>query len=174
MQTKFHFSFYFYFFLSQVTAWHAVHGYFFQDSELRRTVDESERIKRAYGHYFDLCIINDGLEAAFRSLRSALEKLSTEQQWVPVSWVFWEGDRGVRGQLNTRSSKKGCPHEYIVGVGPIRKRSASRRAFSFFLFFSSFVQTIVIISWAHVKLYLIGHNWNHFMDIYGEELRVEV
>lgn len=60
----------------------------FQDSELRRTVDESERIKRAYGHYFDLCIVNDGLEAAFRSLRSALEKLSTEQQWVPVSWVF--------------------------------------------------------------------------------------
>lgn len=61
---------------------------FLQDSELKRTVDESERIKRAYGHYFDLCIVNDGLEAAFRSLRSALEKLSTEQQWVPVSWVF--------------------------------------------------------------------------------------
>lgn len=60
----------------------------FQDSELKRTVDESERIKRAYGHYFDLCIINDGLEAAFRSLRLALEKLSTEHQWVPVSWVF--------------------------------------------------------------------------------------
>lgn len=60
----------------------------FQDSELKRTVDESERIKRAYGHYFDLCIVNDGLEAAFRSLRLALDKLSTEQQWVPVSWVF--------------------------------------------------------------------------------------
>uniref|UniRef100_A0A3P9BSY1 MAGUK p55 scaffold protein 2b n=3 Tax=Haplochromini TaxID=319058 RepID=A0A3P9BSY1_9CICH len=56
--------------------------------KLKRTVDESERIKRAYGHYFDLCIINDGLEAAFRSLRLALEKLSTEHQWVPVSWVF--------------------------------------------------------------------------------------
>uniref|UniRef100_A0A3B3ZKD8 Uncharacterized protein n=1 Tax=Periophthalmus magnuspinnatus TaxID=409849 RepID=A0A3B3ZKD8_9GOBI len=55
---------------------------------LKRTVDESERIKRAYGHYFDLCIVNDGLDAAFRSLRSALDKLSTEQQWVPVSWVF--------------------------------------------------------------------------------------
>lgn len=63
-------------------------GHSLQDSELKRTVDESERIKRAYGHYFDLCIVNDGLEAAFRSLRSALEKLSTEQQWVPVSWVF--------------------------------------------------------------------------------------
>lgn len=61
---------------------------FLQDSELKRTVDESERIKRAYGHYFDLCIINDGLETAFQSLRAALDKLSMEQQWVPVSWVF--------------------------------------------------------------------------------------
>lgn len=60
----------------------------FQDSELKRTVDESERIKRAYGHYFDLCIVNDGLEATFRSVRSAMEKLFNEQQWVPVSWVF--------------------------------------------------------------------------------------
>lgn len=67
----------------------------FQDSELKRTVDESERIKRAYGHYFDLCIVNDGLEAAFRSLRLALDKLSTEQQWVPVSWVFWKSPMGL-------------------------------------------------------------------------------
>nr|XP_040032720.1 MAGUK p55 subfamily member 2b isoform X1 [Gasterosteus aculeatus aculeatus]XP_040032721.1 MAGUK p55 subfamily member 2b isoform X1 [Gasterosteus aculeatus aculeatus] len=58
------------------------------DSDLKRTVDESERIKRAYGHYFDLCIANDGLDAAFRGLRCALDRLSTEQQWVPVSWVF--------------------------------------------------------------------------------------
>uniref|UniRef100_A0A3P8ZXS1 Membrane protein, palmitoylated 2b (MAGUK p55 subfamily member 2) n=1 Tax=Esox lucius TaxID=8010 RepID=A0A3P8ZXS1_ESOLU len=58
------------------------------DSELKRTVDESERIQRAYGHYFDLNIINDGLEGAFCSLKTALERLNTEQQWVPVSWVF--------------------------------------------------------------------------------------
>ncbi|KAG7256894.1 hypothetical protein CRUP_021056 [Coryphaenoides rupestris] len=58
------------------------------DSELKRTVDESERIQRAYGHYFDIRIVNDGLESAFRSLRVALERLSTQQQWVPVSWVF--------------------------------------------------------------------------------------
>lgn len=59
-----------------------------QDSELKRTVDESERIQRAYGHYFDLNIINDSLEGAFCGLKTALERLSSEQQWVPVSWVF--------------------------------------------------------------------------------------
>ncbi|XP_023676632.1 MAGUK p55 subfamily member 2b isoform X1 [Paramormyrops kingsleyae] len=58
------------------------------DSELKRTVEESGRIQRAYGHYFDLTIINDNLESAFRRLRGALEKLGVEQQWVPVSWVF--------------------------------------------------------------------------------------
>ncbi|XP_062387184.1 MAGUK p55 subfamily member 2b isoform X2 [Sardina pilchardus] len=58
------------------------------DSELKRTVDESERIKRAYGHYFDFTIVNDNLEGAYRSLRGALERLMSEYQWVPVSWVF--------------------------------------------------------------------------------------
>ncbi|XP_036429092.1 MAGUK p55 subfamily member 2b isoform X2 [Colossoma macropomum] len=58
------------------------------DSELKRTVDESERIQRAYGHYFDLTIVNDNLDGAYRSLKVALERLSTDQQWVPVSWVF--------------------------------------------------------------------------------------
>uniref|UniRef100_A0A4W5R521 MAGUK p55 scaffold protein 2 n=1 Tax=Hucho hucho TaxID=62062 RepID=A0A4W5R521_9TELE len=58
------------------------------DSELKRTLDESEKIQRAYGHYFDLNIINDSLEGAFCGLKTALERLSSEQQWVPVSWVF--------------------------------------------------------------------------------------
>ncbi|XP_034165303.1 MAGUK p55 subfamily member 2b isoform X1 [Pangasianodon hypophthalmus] len=58
------------------------------DCELKRTVEESERIQRAYGHYFDLTIVNDNLDGAYRSLKGALERLSTEHQWVPVSWVF--------------------------------------------------------------------------------------
>ncbi|KAI2658701.1 MAGUK p55 subfamily member 2 [Labeo rohita] len=58
------------------------------DSELKRTVDESERIQRAYSHYFDLSIVNDNLDGAYRSLRRALDRLNTDHQWVPVSWVF--------------------------------------------------------------------------------------
>ncbi|XP_014012476.1 MAGUK p55 subfamily member 2-like [Salmo salar] len=58
------------------------------DSELKTTLDESGKIQRAYGHYFDLNIINDSLEGAFCGLKTALERLSSEQQWVPVSWVF--------------------------------------------------------------------------------------
>ncbi|KAG2461033.1 MPP2 protein, partial [Polypterus senegalus] len=59
-----------------------------QETELKRTVEESGRIQRAYGHYFDLTITNDNLERCFRSLQGALERLNAEPQWVPVSWVF--------------------------------------------------------------------------------------
>ncbi|XP_036796693.1 MAGUK p55 subfamily member 2 isoform X3 [Oncorhynchus mykiss] len=59
-----------------------------QDSELKRTVDESPRIQTAYGHYFDLTIVNDNLDESYRNLKAALEKVSATQHWVPVTWVF--------------------------------------------------------------------------------------
>ncbi|KAK1794380.1 hypothetical protein P4O66_011265, partial [Electrophorus voltai] len=55
------------------------------DSELKRTVDESERIKGAYGHYFDLTIVNDNLDGAYRRLKVALERLTLDHQWVPIA-----------------------------------------------------------------------------------------
>ncbi|XP_061445321.1 MAGUK p55 subfamily member 2 isoform X2 [Rhineura floridana] len=58
------------------------------DADLKRTVDESCRIQRGYGHYFDLCLINDNMERTFQKLQEALEKLHSEPQWVPVSWVY--------------------------------------------------------------------------------------
>ncbi|MCI4384783.1 hypothetical protein PGIGA_G00042720 [Pangasianodon gigas] len=58
------------------------------DPELNRILDESWRIKRASGHYFDLTIVNDGLDGAYSRLKTALKKLSGVEQWVPVSWVF--------------------------------------------------------------------------------------
>nr|XP_034991492.1 MAGUK p55 subfamily member 2 isoform X2 [Zootoca vivipara] len=58
------------------------------DADLKRTVDESCRIQRGYGHYFDLCLVNDNMEQTFQQLQEALEKLHSEPQWVPVSWVY--------------------------------------------------------------------------------------
>ncbi|KAL0197685.1 hypothetical protein M9458_006225, partial [Cirrhinus mrigala] len=54
------------------------------DAELKRTVDESGKIQRVYGHYFDLTIVNDDLEQAYRNLKTSLERLKGAQQWVPV------------------------------------------------------------------------------------------
>ncbi|XP_041726371.1 protein PALS2 isoform X2 [Coregonus clupeaformis] len=59
-----------------------------QEMDLKKTVDESARIRRAYSHYFDLTIVNDNLDKAFEQLQVAVEQLCSEPQWVPVSWVY--------------------------------------------------------------------------------------
>lgn len=59
-----------------------------QENDLKKTVDESARIRRAYSHYFDLTIVNDNLDKAFDVLQEAVERLVIEPQWVPVSWVY--------------------------------------------------------------------------------------
>ncbi|XP_066571701.1 protein PALS2 isoform X1 [Amia ocellicauda] len=58
------------------------------DTDLKKTVDESARIQRAYSHYFDLAIVNDNLDKAFEKLQAAVDKLRSEPQWVPVNWVY--------------------------------------------------------------------------------------
>ncbi|XP_018605937.2 MAGUK p55 subfamily member 6b isoform X1 [Scleropages formosus] len=58
------------------------------DMDLKKTVDESARIQRAYRHYFDLTIVNDNLDRAFEKLQATVEKLCAEPQWVPVNWVY--------------------------------------------------------------------------------------
>uniref|UniRef100_A0A8B9GSA1 Membrane protein, palmitoylated 6b (MAGUK p55 subfamily member 6) n=1 Tax=Astyanax mexicanus TaxID=7994 RepID=A0A8B9GSA1_ASTMX len=58
------------------------------DVDLKKTVDESARIQRAYNHYFDLTIVNNNLDAAFETLQARLDKLFSEPQWVPVNWVY--------------------------------------------------------------------------------------
>ncbi|XP_056458478.1 protein PALS2-like isoform X3 [Gadus chalcogrammus] len=58
------------------------------ENDLKKTVDESARIRRAYSHYFDLTIVNDHLDKAFDQLQEEVEHLCLQPQWVPVSWVF--------------------------------------------------------------------------------------
>ncbi|XP_029914217.1 MAGUK p55 subfamily member 2a isoform X3 [Myripristis murdjan] len=58
------------------------------DGELQRTCDDSARIQAAYGHYFDLTVVNDNLDETYRTLKAALETVSKNPQWVPVTWVF--------------------------------------------------------------------------------------
>ncbi|NWU86424.1 MPP2 protein, partial [Onychorhynchus coronatus] len=58
------------------------------EADVQRTVEESSRIQRGYGHYFDLSLINDDLERTFRRLREAMDHLRVQPQWVPVTWVY--------------------------------------------------------------------------------------
>ncbi|VFV37622.1 maguk p55 subfamily member 2 [Lynx pardinus] len=57
------------------------------EADLRRTVEESSRIQRGYGHYFDLSLVNTNLERTFRELQAAMEKLRTEPHFsLPKSF----------------------------------------------------------------------------------------
>ncbi|XP_030592699.1 MAGUK p55 subfamily member 2-like isoform X2 [Archocentrus centrarchus] len=58
------------------------------DEELQRTCNESAKIQATYGHYFDLSIVNDNLDETYRTVKAALETVSKNPQWVPVTWVF--------------------------------------------------------------------------------------
>lgn len=59
------------------------------DGSLERLAKESDLLKQAYGHFFDLTIVNNDIEETIRQLEKALDTMSDTPQWVPVSWVYW-------------------------------------------------------------------------------------
>ncbi|XP_078612275.1 peripheral plasma membrane protein CASK-like isoform X26 [Branchiostoma floridae x Branchiostoma japonicum] len=58
------------------------------DNSLERLARESDMLRQAYGHYFDLTIVNNDIEETIRILENAIEEVCTTPQWVPVSWVY--------------------------------------------------------------------------------------
>ena len=61
---------------------------FSQERDFRNTLEESGKIERHYKNFFDLVIVNDNMDSTYATLRKAIEALSMEPQWVPVSWVY--------------------------------------------------------------------------------------
>lgn len=53
-----------------------------------KIVDRSEAISRDYNQYFDLTIVNKDVNESYERLLKAVEGLSVNTQWVPVSWVY--------------------------------------------------------------------------------------
>ncbi|XP_012936233.2 peripheral plasma membrane protein CASK [Aplysia californica] len=58
------------------------------DSSLERLANESKLLEKAYGHYFDLKIVNNDIDETIRTLEKAIEDICSTPQWVPVSWVY--------------------------------------------------------------------------------------
>jgi len=59
----------------------------FTDDEFRDMIQAGKRIEFLYGHWFDLEVTNDDLNAAFETLVRAIRRLDQDAQWVPASWV---------------------------------------------------------------------------------------
>lgn len=51
-------------------------------------IRESELLEAAYGHFFDLKIINNDIEDTIRTLQHAVDDISVTPQWIPVQWVY--------------------------------------------------------------------------------------
>ncbi|XP_076260581.1 peripheral plasma membrane protein CASK isoform X3 [Rhynchophorus ferrugineus] len=58
------------------------------DGSLEKLVRESENLRHAYGHYFDLTIVNNDIDETIASLEKAIGCVQTTPQWIPVSWVY--------------------------------------------------------------------------------------
>ncbi|XP_018914477.1 peripheral plasma membrane protein CASK isoform X4 [Bemisia tabaci] len=58
------------------------------DGSLERLAKESEVLRQAYGHLFDLTIVNNDIEETIITLEHAIDRVHAGPQWIPVSWVY--------------------------------------------------------------------------------------
>lgn len=59
-----------------------------QEDDFKRTMEESAKLQRCYDKYFDTVIINNDLNDTYHQIMEAIDRLATEPQWVPVTWVY--------------------------------------------------------------------------------------
>ena len=60
------------------------------DGSLERLAKESDMLRQAYGHFFDLTIVNNDIAETIQTLENAIDKVHSQPQWVPVSWLYWQ------------------------------------------------------------------------------------
>ncbi|XP_049613088.1 protein PALS1 [Syngnathus scovelli] len=55
--------------------------------DLKEVIEKAREMEQDFGHVFDATIVNAEPNEAFFELRRLIEKLDTEPQWVPTSWL---------------------------------------------------------------------------------------
>lgn len=58
-----------------------------QEEELEEMRHSAEQLEQQYGHLVDRVLVKVDYASTCADLRSILERLEREPQWVPVSWV---------------------------------------------------------------------------------------
>uniref|UniRef100_A0A2K5EJQ1 55 kDa erythrocyte membrane protein n=1 Tax=Aotus nancymaae TaxID=37293 RepID=A0A2K5EJQ1_AOTNA len=59
-----------------------------QTEALQQLQKDSEAIRSQYAHYFDLSLVNNGVDETLKKLQDAFDQACSSPQWVPVSWVY--------------------------------------------------------------------------------------
>ncbi|XP_076200970.1 protein PALS1 isoform X2 [Aptenodytes patagonicus] len=55
--------------------------------ELREIIEKTREMEQNNGHYFDTAVVNSDLDKAYQELLRLINKLDTEPQWVPSTWL---------------------------------------------------------------------------------------
>ena len=58
-----------------------------QEEDLQEMKHSAERMDECYGHWVDYVLVKEDPVSALAELQVVLERVHTEPQWVPVSWV---------------------------------------------------------------------------------------
>lgn len=59
-----------------------------QEEDFQDMIDLAETMENQFGHMFDKVIVNGDIAAAFRELKSDLERLEQAAiQWIPAEWA---------------------------------------------------------------------------------------
>uniref|UniRef100_A0A3Q4AAM8 Uncharacterized protein n=1 Tax=Mola mola TaxID=94237 RepID=A0A3Q4AAM8_MOLML len=58
-----------------------------QEEDLQEMKHSAERMDECYGHWVDYVLVKEDPASALAELQVVLERVHTEPQWVPVSWV---------------------------------------------------------------------------------------
>lgn len=60
-----------------------------QAEDMRELQEKACEMENSYGHWFDVVITHSDLNGSVFDLLKHVNKLDTEPQWVPYSWVCW-------------------------------------------------------------------------------------
>ncbi|KAF6215628.1 hypothetical protein GE061_010384 [Apolygus lucorum] len=60
----------------------------YEEDDLKRTVEESAMLQRAFDKYIDMVIVNEDFDVTFRKVVDAMNNLGAKHQWVPANWVY--------------------------------------------------------------------------------------
>lgn len=58
------------------------------DDDYSKCSEESEKIEKLYGHFFDASIINENIDIAYEELMATIRVFSTGKHWIPANWVM--------------------------------------------------------------------------------------
>lgn len=75
-----------------------------QEDDLKKAVEESACLQRAYDKYVDQVIVNEDFDITFRKVVEALDTLSAEHQWVPVNWIYWHNESSISTYASVRDT----------------------------------------------------------------------